>query len=140
MVNRNLDYVYSFIYAAINRQGYPPTVQEIAASCHLSVDETLHLLEQLEQTRRITCTSGKPRGIRVVGLDRTWEQSDQVYAFIREYVSSHRFSPSLRDIATGCGLGLATIYAHLSELQADGRIRRLPGRARTITLPSSIAK
>ncbi len=139
MTNRKLEFVYEFIYTAIERQGYAPTVQEIAAGCYLDEHMVVKVLEHLEQSRRISCNLIWPRGIRIVELDRCWQQSDQIYTFIRNYVMRRHFSPSMRDITNGCGLGLATVYKHLSELQADGRIRRRAGRARTITLPTSIA-
>ena len=139
MTNRKLEFVYEFIYAAVERQGYAPTIQEIAAGCYLNEDMVLTLLEHLEQDRRISRNLSKLRGIRVMELDRGWQQGDQIYTFIRDYVARHHFSPALRDIANACGLGLATVYKHLSDLQADGRILRREGRTRTITLPASIA-
>ncbi len=62
-------------------------------------------------------------------------QSEQVYQFIREYLSEHGYSPSLREIAAACGLGMTALMRHLDRLEVQGRIVRVPRQARSIRLP-----
>jgi DNA-binding MarR family transcriptional regulator len=57
-----------------------------------------------------------------------------VYAFIVEYWRRNAFSPSVREIAEGCYMGVATVMRHLNRLEARGDITREMRRARSIHL------
>ena len=58
-----------------------------------------------------------------------------VFVFIRDYLSIHPWSPSLREIADGCGLAWpSSVVRHLDHLEQWGLIIRQPGQARSITL------
>jgi len=65
------------------------------------------------------------------------EQSllEQVYEFIVAYIQEHATNPSLREIADACYIGRSTTYRFLDKLEAQGRIVREPGQARSIRLP-----
>ena len=60
--------------------------------------------------------------------------TEKVYKFVRGYISKNKMSPSIREIAAGCGLASTnTAYHHLSKLEGDGRIvvsRDSNGRAK----------
>lgn len=61
--------------------------------------------------------------------------ADKIYAFIEGYIHTHReLSPSVREIAEGCYLGISTVSYHLKVLQAQGRIQRDGNKARSIRL------
>ncbi|MBN2469453.1 MAG: hypothetical protein JXN59_01920 [Anaerolineae bacterium] len=58
-----------------------------------------------------------------------------VFKFIRQYAATYPWSPSLREIADGCGFSCASsVVRHLDHLQAWGLIVREPGKARSIGL------
>ena len=57
-----------------------------------------------------------------------------VLAFIRDYFAQYHMSPTLREIASMLSLGLSTIGRALDELEDQGYISRVRGRARTIVL------
>lgn len=61
-------------------------------------------------------------------------QEAAVYAFIVNYIRQHGYSPSLREISRGCFMSQANVMRYLDRLEAQGRITRQPGRARSITL------
>lgn len=63
--------------------------------------------------------------------------TEVVYRFIREYIRTHRYAPSRRDIANGCAIGLATATHHLHKLSAQGRIHYRAGMARGLWLPDT---
>jgi repressor LexA len=65
---------------------------------------------------------------------QTEPMTEIVYAFIRLYLDRHGYAPSLRDISTSCYLGRSTVIHHLDQLEAQGRISREPGRARSIVV------
>lgn len=60
---------------------------------------------------------------------------EQVYQFIVAYIDEHGNNPTLREIAAGCYIGRSTTYRFLDKLEAQGRIIREPGQARSIRLP-----
>lgn len=60
--------------------------------------------------------------------------TDEVYDFIADYVATHGYPPSTRDIASGCCLSRGGVTRYLDRLQMSGRIEREPGKARSIRL------
>jgi hypothetical protein len=60
---------------------------------------------------------------------------EAVYNFIFEYIQQNSSSPTLREIAAGCYLGISTTYRFLDKLEAQGRIQRELGKSRNIRLP-----
>ncbi len=58
-----------------------------------------------------------------------------IFKFIRQYLATHPWSPTLREIADGCGLAWpSSVVRHLDYLQAWDLIVREPGKARSIGL------
>jgi len=57
-----------------------------------------------------------------------------LYDFIEGYICDHRYPPSLREIAAACYLGRSTVLRYLTKLEAQGRITRVEGKARSIAL------
>ncbi len=57
-----------------------------------------------------------------------------VYAFIVEYWGKYQYSPSVREIAEACYMGVATVMRQLDRLEARGDITREMRRARSIHL------
>lgn len=64
------------------------------------------------------------------------KQSDveTVYQFIADYITTYGISPSIREIAKGCYLGRSAVGERLAILEANKRIRRYSGKARSIIL------
>jgi repressor LexA len=53
--------------------------------------------------------------------------------FIRQFIGSHGYSPSIREIQAGVVISSPSVVAyHLGLLEAKGRIARTPGIARSI--------
>ncbi len=56
---------------------------------------------------------------------------ERMLAFIRQYIGAKGFPPTVREIATGLGLGSTSVVAyHLGALERAGRIERMPRVAR----------
>lgn len=50
-----------------------------------------------------------------------------VLDFIRQFWAANCYSPTYREIAAGCGLGLTTVFGHAQDLADAGKLRLLPG-------------
>lgn len=62
-------------------------------------------------------------------------RTQQIYQFVRDFITREGYSPSQREIADGCGYsGTPTVGYHLSQLEGHGLITRQPGRHRSIQL------
>jgi repressor LexA len=59
-----------------------------------------------------------------------------IVRIVREFARREGHPPSLREIAEGAGLAVATVSYHLSVLEQDGAVRRGAGRPRTIIQPA----
>lgn len=60
---------------------------------------------------------------------------EMVYTFVHDYIASHDgLAPSQREIATGCYINVAYVARYLDILEAQGRLIRQRGRARSIRL------
>lgn len=63
------------------------------------------------------------------------DTSESIYAFIESYIKEHQISPTMREIAKGCGqISLSTVSYHLDALEAAGRISRSWYKSRSIRL------
>ena len=61
------------------------------------------------------------------------KKEDIILDYIKDYISEHRYSPSIRDIAGGCGLSSTSVVNyHLNKLENKGIISRDRHKARTI--------
>ena len=58
----------------------------------------------------------------------------KVYDYICDYVKTHGYSPSMREIAKGVGIGLSTVRYHLMTLKAEGMISLGNNISRSIVL------
>ena len=64
------------------------------------------------------------------------DRLDCVYTFVRLYLQQHHFAPSIREIAEGCFISTSYATRCLDVLEAQGRLTRERGRARSIALRS----
>lgn len=65
------------------------------------------------------------------------EKVEEVYAFIEDYMEQNSLPPSIREIAQGCYLNVSTVSRYLGILEAQGRLQRIPGKARGLKLMGS---
>ena len=60
-------------------------------------------------------------------------KTEQILEFIREFCTSHGFSPTIREIGKGVGLqSTSTVAGYLSRMTRDGLITSIPGTPRSI--------
>lgn len=58
-----------------------------------------------------------------------------VYDYIRSYISTHAFPPTVREICTALNLkSTSTAHMHLQKLEDEGKIKRNPSMQRSIKL------
>ncbi len=58
-----------------------------------------------------------------------------VLDFLREFMSTHDYSPSYREIMTALSLGsVSTVAEHIDNLVAAGVLKKVPGAARSLEL------
>ncbi len=63
------------------------------------------------------------------------KRQKEVYDFVRDYISSHGYAPSIEEIRQHFRLGsLATVHKHLKFLEAKKAIKRQPHQSRSIEL------
>ena len=60
----------------------------------------------------------------------------RIIDFIEEFIEKHDYSPSVRDVARGCGIASSTVAQyHLNFLEREGYISRDRKVSRSISLP-----
>ena len=58
-----------------------------------------------------------------------------IYGFIVDFITTNGYSPSIREIAEGTGIGsTATVHDHLYLLEQLGKIHTQEGKPRTISV------
>lgn len=62
------------------------------------------------------------------------ERQQQVIDFISEWIATHGYSPSFKDIGDGMGFSIKAAYDHLSALRKKGAIKYDDGIARSIRI------
>jgi repressor LexA len=68
----------------------------------------------------------------MVELNLTKRQQE-IFDFVRQYVSEHGYPPTVRDIGKAIGLASSsTVHAHLANLEKLGLLRRDPTKPRAI--------
>ena len=68
------------------------------------------------------------------------QRQQQVYDYIKDYIDSHRSSPTLREISAHIGTaGTVTAMSHLEALEKKGFIQRREGSSRGISLTKNTA-
>lgn len=60
--------------------------------------------------------------------------TEKVYNYIVQYVRQHTYPPSLNEISRHMYMSRSGILRYLDILEGQGRIKREPGQARSITL------
>lgn len=58
----------------------------------------------------------------------------EVWEFIKAYFAEHKYSPSLREIATALNTSTSVVDYCLTSLSANGFVERIPKIARGIVL------
>lgn len=57
-------------------------------------------------------------------MGRSSSKREEIYAFLKDYIASHGYPPTTREIMAGVGLrSTASVHYHLSELSRSGRHR-----------------
>ncbi len=60
---------------------------------------------------------------------------EKMYQYIAKFLDTHGYSPSIRDIGSGCNIqSTSTVHAYLKRLEAEGKINYSSGKRRAITL------
>ena len=68
-------------------------------------------------------------------MDELTKRQSEVLDFIKNFIVSHGYPPTIREIGTALGLSSpATTYTHLSQLEKKGYIKKLDSKNRTIEL------
>jgi len=69
------------------------------------------------------------------------QTTERVLSFIQEFTREEGYPPSVREIQHGVGLGSTSVVSyHLARLEDEGKLRRVPGRARAIILLGAAAR
>jgi SOS-response transcriptional repressor LexA len=58
----------------------------------------------------------------------------RVLDFLREFIELHEYSPSMREIGSGCKMHISAVARVVDALQQRNHITRLNGVSRSITL------
>lgn len=66
--------------------------------------------------------------------------TEKIYAFICDYIREVGYSPSLKEIAENCYVSRSRLDIYLGRLEGSGRIRRDPGKARSIYITDGESK
>lgn len=69
--------------------------------------------------------------------DRGEQRRHSIMQFVADFALRHGYGTSVREIAKGVGLAPTTVHYHVGVLTQAGKLRRVPGKARTI-LPADI--
>ena len=61
------------------------------------------------------------------------EKQADLLAWIRDFIADHGFSPSYEEMRVAMGApSKSDVFRMVGALEAQGKVRRLPGRSRTI--------
>lgn len=109
--------------------GYWPPLHDVAAATGLGL-ATVRQISIL--ARQLDLLPGGPR--------RTWtpldERGDQVLAFVRDYIVTNRWAPSMREIADALDVVPSTVKYAIDDLVDRGRLEVGDG-ARAMRLPNT---
>ena len=64
--------------------------------------------------------------------DHGEQQRRRIMQFITDFARRNRYGTSVREIAKGVGLAPTTVHYHVEVLAQADKLRRVPGKARTI--------
>ena len=66
---------------------------------------------------------------------------EQVYNFIKDYITENGYSPTVREICANCGIkSTATAYQYMNKLSERGLIRKAGNKKRAVSLGKSEEK
>ena len=66
---------------------------------------------------------------------------EQVYNFIKDYITENGYSPTVREICANCGIkSTATAYQYMNKLNERGLIRKAGNKKRAVSLGKSEEK
>src|SRR3990170_8616213 len=83
---------------------------------------------------RIPTHPRSQREVPMVELNLTKRQQE-IFDFVKLYVSEHGYPPTVRDIGKAIGLASSsTVHAHLANLEKLGLLRRDPTKPRAIEM------
>ena len=64
------------------------------------------------------------------------ERHKQIRDYIVQYIITHGWPPSVREIGEGVGLeSKSSVHLHLKQMADDGIIKMVPGQPRCVTVP-----
>jgi len=117
--------------------GYPPTVAEIGEAVGLSSTATVAKhLKHLEGMGYVFRKTGCVRALVVTDEGKAALRMDdsrrRILPYIQKATAEKGYPPTVREIATGCGMAVACVQRALDELEAAGAITRHRGAMRTI--------
>ena len=62
------------------------------------------------------------------------DRQKEILVFIRQFLASHGFPPTIREIGTHFNIAPASALGHLHALETKGFIRRTPARPRCLEI------
>lgn len=68
------------------------------------------------------------------------KRTEQVYQFIKQYITANRLPPTRREIGRGCKLSTSVVTYHIHALQDAGRLNVMREKARGIVLVEEATK
>lgn len=60
------------------------------------------------------------------------ENTQRVYQCIEGYTRAYGFSPTMREVASDCGLAVSTVHKHINWLREEQLVTMVPGTMRTL--------
>ncbi|WP_013325689.1 LexA family transcriptional regulator [Gloeothece verrucosa] len=140
--------VYQFLIEYIDKYQHSPSRQEIAQKFQKHVSTIKEHLRVLKQKGYIDWEQGGKRNIIIVGQPQKkcppipnnfWTNVDekdyQLYFFIRNYISQHQQSPTIKEMMEGLGLkSTSTIEGSLKRLREKGYIDWLDNKRRSLRI------
>ncbi|WP_013325570.1 winged helix-turn-helix transcriptional regulator [Gloeothece verrucosa] len=139
--------VYQFLVEYIDKHQHSPSRQEIAQKLNLHVSTIKAHLKVLKQKDYIDWEQGGKRNIIILGQpskcppipNNFWKNVDEkdyeLYFFIRNYISEHQQSPTIKELMEGLEIKSSnTIQKQLRRLKESGYIDWLDNKRRSITV------
>lgn len=107
----------------------PEIPAEIYERAEILMDQFRHIEDDRELIARVLMEVGQGD---VAGLT---QQQAAVLSFTKAFIAERGFSPKYDEIAKGAGLrAKSRVCAIIDQLQDRGFVRRLPNRARSISI------
>lgn len=65
-------------------------------------------------------------------------RQNEAYEFIKGYIRTYGFPPTVREIGAKLGIKVAPVQDHIEALKRKGAIRHHPGKARAIVILDNV--